>query len=111
MQTGAMYLAAVVGRDGVCFTTAAMTHGNLLHAVAEYVSERAPLQLWPADAAAVHEKLSRGDYQAGIDRYFAAVGDRWDDEWLVMTEVGLPENVIEPVGYSDAANHGVSVVR
>lgn len=87
LEERATQVAAVIAHDGVRFTTAAPTRDALNQALAEYVSERAPEQLWPTDAEAVREFLSLGDQRAAIDCYFAAVGDRWDEEWLVITDV------------------------
>jgi hypothetical protein len=80
-------VAAVVAIDGVRFATAARTRAELFHELATYVRGRAHEQLWPGEALIVEGLLGSGDECSAVERYFACVGERWDEEWLVMTDV------------------------
>ena len=77
------YVAAVHAPDGVRFATAAATRGELVSDLAEYVRDNARVQLWPADALRVRALLHLGELEAAVAHYFARVGERWDEEWLI----------------------------
>jgi hypothetical protein len=81
------YLAAVVAVDGVRFVAAAHTRAALFRELAAYVRARAHDQLWPGDALIVEGLLESGDDHAAVERYFVSVGERWDEEWLVISDI------------------------
>lgn len=81
------YVAAVAALDGIRFTAAAPTRDELVRRLAEYVRENARVQLWPADALRVRALLHLGEIEAAVAHYFARVGGRWDEEWLVAAQV------------------------
>lgn len=74
--------AVVRAADGVRFVATADSRSALTRRLAEYVRERAPLTLWPIQAAEVRALLEEDEPDAAVARYFATVGDRWDEEWL-----------------------------
>jgi hypothetical protein len=43
-------------------------------------------RLWANDAARVRLLLENGAHADAIELYFALVGQRWDDEWIVVTD-------------------------
>lgn len=81
----AIFVAVVSTFDAVRFSAAAMTRHDLVEQIAEYVRRNAHEQLWPAHAAEVCVLIDTGLLEPAIERYFALVGERWDDEWLVTT--------------------------
>ena len=81
------YIAAVAAPDGIRFTTTAETRDELVSRLADYVRENARVQLWPGDALRVRAFLHLGDLEAAVAHYFARVGERWDEEWLVAAQV------------------------
>ena len=84
-------LAAVVSPDGVRFTAAAADRASLYERLSAYVAEHAARQLWAEDAVIARLEQHRGDHQAAVTHYFASVGRRWDLEWLVVSEVSVPD--------------------
>jgi hypothetical protein len=76
--------AVVCSWDGVRFSASASTQAALRSMIAEYIRRHADTQLWPDRAREVRALLDSGALKAGIDLYFARVGQRWDEEWLVM---------------------------
>ena len=93
MDAESIYVAAVIATDGIRFATAGHTRDEVLSAVATYVRERSAVQLWPDRARLVRDYLDRGECEAGIGAYFATVGDRWDQEWIITMEVPRPPAV------------------
>ena len=87
------YIAAVAAADGIRFATTAATRGELVSRLAEYVRDHARVQLWPADALRVRALLHLGDAEGAVAHYFARVGERWDEEWLItgVVESGRSE--------------------
>ncbi len=85
------WIAAVHAPDGVRLTVAAPTRDELVSRLAEYVRDNARLQLWPADALRVRALLHLGELDAAVAHYFARVGERWDEEWLVTAQVAAAE--------------------
>ena len=85
------YVAAVAAPDGIRFAAGAATRDELVDRLAEYVRDNARVQLWPADALRVRALLHLGDLEAAVAHYFARVGERWDEEWLVAAQVGASE--------------------
>jgi hypothetical protein len=82
-----LHVAIVHTPDGVRFVAAALTPAALTERLAEYVRQRAAHQLWPDAARVVHDRLAAGALDQAVASYFAAVGDRWDDERLVIEAV------------------------
>jgi hypothetical protein len=76
-------MAVVHTRDRVRFTAFASRRDELIERIARYVRESAADVLWADDAASVRDFLAAGDLDAAITHYFATVGRRWDEEWLV----------------------------
>ena len=85
---GPLFVAAVLAADGALFSAAAESREASLRQVAEFVRGRLDTRLWPGDAAEVRALLDGGRYDAAVARYFACVGRRWDEEWLVTACVG-----------------------
>jgi hypothetical protein len=82
-------VAIVYAHDGVRFVAAGLSRSALVSPLASYVMEQARLQLWPEDASRIEQLLSDGAPQGAIDLYFAAVGNRWDKEWLYAEDIDL----------------------
>jgi hypothetical protein len=80
-------VAVVHTPDGVRFVAAALTRSALTAHLAEYVRHRAPDQLWPDAARAIHDRLAAGALDQAVASYFAAVGERWDAEHLIVETV------------------------
>lgn len=93
MNDGCIHVGAVICLDGVRFAAAESSADQLRSALARYVEERAALALWPNDTAAVIGLLSGGELGSAIDRYFASVGTRWDQEWLVTAKLTVAKQV------------------
>jgi hypothetical protein len=89
MTNGRIHIGAVIGEDGLRFAAVERSASQVRTAVAEYVAARAALTLWPNDAAVVSRCLTKGELDLAIDRYFAAVGERWDREWLITADVSM----------------------
>jgi hypothetical protein len=81
------FCAVVHGVDAIRFGATARSRDELTSRLADYVAERLDDQLWAGDAACVRALLADGQREAAIAAYFAAVGQRWDEEWLVTTVV------------------------
>ena len=80
-------MAVVHTRDRVRFTAFASRRDELIERIARYVRESAADVLWAHDAASVRDFLAAGDLDAAITHYFATVGRRWDEEWLVTAAI------------------------
>ena len=76
-------MAVVHTRDRVRFTAFASRRDELIERIARYVRESAADVLWADDAESVRDFLAAGDLHGAITHYFATVGRRWDEEWLV----------------------------
>jgi hypothetical protein len=85
--TGDLFVAVVHTADNVRLVAASSSREELVRQLAEHVRRCAPDELWAEDAAHVCALVSGGDLQAAITQYFAAVGQRWDKEWLVTAKV------------------------
>lgn len=85
--TEVLHVAVVhAGRD-ICLLTAAPTCELLTKRLAAYAREQAPLQLRSPDAARIAELAAAGRHEEVVAHYFRSVGERWDEERLVVTEV------------------------
>ncbi len=78
--------AFVYALDGVRFVATAASRRALVRRVAYYVERNVGDRLWANDAARVRLLLENGAHADAIDLYFALVGQRWDDEWIVVTD-------------------------
>jgi hypothetical protein len=76
------HVAVVLAADGVRFVASGHSRDALRARLAEYVASNAE-RLWSADEARVRRLLALGDADAAVAHYFATVGARWDEEWLV----------------------------
>ena len=83
----ATFVAVIHESDHVLFTASTLTRAALIEAIAEYVARNANFLLWAPDARRVHRLLRAGQAEAAVEHYFACVGDRWDNQWLVTTAV------------------------
>lgn len=86
------YGAVILVYEEVRWHAATRTRRELFAALADYVAEQAPFQLWPPEAARVRRWLHRGDLEKAVLYYFATEGRRWDRERL---HLALP---LEPKG-------------
>lgn len=82
-----LHVAVVHAGAHICFVTAARTRSMLAERVAAYVCEQAPVQLRSSDARRVAELAAVGEHEKAITHYFTTVGDKWDEERLVVTQV------------------------
>jgi len=92
-------IAVVHTTDRVRFTAASSGRDDLVRQLAGYVRRRAADELWADDEARVRSLLVAGKREAAITHYFATVGQRWDKEWLVTSnlEIGaLASRVLGP---------------
>lgn len=84
-------IAVVHTADEIRFSVTSNGREQLVALLAEYVAGHAADRLWPRDAERVRSLLACGEQDAAIASYFAAVGQRWDKEWLVTTVVRADE--------------------
>jgi hypothetical protein len=92
---GALFIAVVHAIDTVHFVAASTTRGELLRQLADYTWRRGQHALWADDVARLRALLADGASEAAIAHYFAAVGQRWDAEWLVTARVGAGTLVVD----------------
>jgi hypothetical protein len=90
-------VALVWATDGLRFLTMGPSRASILPALSMYVREQAHLKLWPEDALRVDQLMAGGALDVAIDLYFAAVGERWDEEWLQAEEIDLATNTTEAI--------------
>jgi hypothetical protein len=76
-------VAVVCGADGVRYTASGSDERELLSQLVQYVGERCEDVLWASDTREVRRLIAAGQDQDAIEMYFARVGERWDEEWLV----------------------------
>lgn len=82
-----LYLGVVYGVDGVTFASASPTRAGLAAELSAYAHRQADDRLWADDARDVHDLYELGQHHAAVERYFSAVGGRWDAERLELREV------------------------
>jgi hypothetical protein len=82
----APHTALVYALDGVRFVAAASSRRALMRRVAEYVQRQAGEMLWEGDARRVDQLLVGAAYEEAVELYFALVGKRWDEEWILLTD-------------------------
>jgi hypothetical protein len=80
------HTALVYALDGVRFVATAASRRALMRRVAHYVERHADDALWANDASRVRRLLEDGAHEEAIELYFALAGQRWDDEWIVVTD-------------------------
>ncbi len=80
---------AVVHTVGVVrLITAASSRAALTKRLADYARQHAGNQLWARDARRLRRLCAAKQFDQAIELYFASVGERWDEEWLVIEEFG-----------------------
>ncbi len=82
-----IFVAAVLGTDGMLFNAAADSEELCWFQVAAYVADRLETRLWPENVTRVRALLDIGDYAGAAALYFECVGERWDEEWLVTARI------------------------
>jgi hypothetical protein len=82
----ASHTAFVYAFDGVRFTASARSRRALMERLADYVRRHAGDRLWPQDARRVDQLLDGGAHEEAVELYFAVVGQRWDEEWVVLAD-------------------------
>ncbi len=78
--------AVVLDADGARFVAVGHSRPALLRQLADYVAANLT-RLWPDDASRVRRLLARGAAGAALRHYLAAVGRRWDAEWVELHPV------------------------
>jgi len=81
----AAFTAVIHDATCVLFTASAGTRAALIDQVAEYVRRSATDLLWRADSSHVETLIRNGQPETAIEHYFACVGQRWDNQWLVTS--------------------------
>lgn len=104
--SGVLEVAVVSGPRTVRFIAAARDRAVLEERLADYVAGNANIQLFPQDAKRVHDLLAARDYAAAVELYFAAVGRRWDPEWLLLHTVQVEEAGVDNDGVSPSKVEG-----
>jgi hypothetical protein len=84
-----LHVAVVYGPSDVRHVTAAESRAALTVRLADYARRHAGNQLWPVDARRLRRLLAARRFEAAVEHYFASVGGRWDEEWLVIKTVDL----------------------
>jgi hypothetical protein len=84
-----LHVAVVYVLNEVRYVTAAATRAALAVRLAAYVRRHAGAQLWPDDARRLRRLLAARRFEAAVEHYFASVGDRWDEERLVIEAVDM----------------------
>lgn len=98
-----LHVAVVHGVRRVHLVAAAPSRDALTAKLADYVREHVEVQLRPVRARRVRQLLADGKAGEAVDRYFASVGERWDEEWLVRRTVELDAECSGPVRARDGA--------
>lgn len=87
-----LHVAVVHSVNGVRLVTAATSRVALAERLADYVRQHAGNQLWPRDARRLRRLLAAGRLDAAIETYFGSVGERWDEERLVIETVEVGQS-------------------
>jgi hypothetical protein len=82
----APYTAVVYALDGVRLVAAATSRRALMQRVADYVQRHAGERLWATDARRVHQLVAGAAHEDAVEYYFAMVGQRWDEEWIILAD-------------------------
>jgi hypothetical protein len=102
-----LFVGVVHAVDGVRLMVAADSRRDLIWQLSEYVREHGDDVLRPDHARHLRNLLARGELEAAVELYFALVGRRWDEEWLVTAVVALNDRsnvaaVVGEVAFRDA---------
>jgi hypothetical protein len=102
-----LFVGVVHAVDGVRLIVAADSRRELVWTLSEYAREHGDDVLRPDHARHLRNLLARGELEAAVELYFALVGRRWDEEWLVMAVVALNDRsnvaaVVGEVAFRDA---------
>ena len=89
-RTALAHAAIGHAADGVRFVALGRSRAAVLAQLGAYVGRNAGERLWPAAARSVRRLLRAGAVDAAVAAYFAAVGARWDEEWLTHCRAALP---------------------
>ena len=84
-----LFVGVVHSVDGVRLVVAAGSRRQLVEQLADYADEHGDDALRPDHARHLRGLLARGELEAAVEAYFALVGTRWDEEWLVTAVVAL----------------------
>lgn len=84
VSAAALHTAVVYAPDGVRLVAVASSRRALARRIAAYVEQHASERLWPSDARLVHQLLAEAAHEQAAELYFALVGQRWDEEWIVL---------------------------
>jgi hypothetical protein len=76
----------VYAPDGVRLVATASSRRALTRRIADYVERHASERLWPNDARLVHQLLGEAAHEEAAELYFALVGQRWDEEWIILAD-------------------------
>jgi hypothetical protein len=79
-----LFTAVVHAADGIRFVGSARCPEHLTAQICEYIGSRCDEVLWPTVGRQVRDLIRDRQPYAAIALYFAAVGDRWDDERLEL---------------------------
>ena len=82
----ASHTALVYALDGVRLVATAASRPALMRRLAEYVGRQACEMLCANDAHRVEALLGDQAYDEAVELYFVLVGERWDEEWIVVTD-------------------------
>lgn len=85
--TGVLHAAVVHAAGRICLLTAAPSRSLLAERLAAYVCEQAPIQLRSFDAGRVAALAASGQHEGAVAHYFGSVGEKWDEERLVVVQV------------------------
>ena len=86
-QTIRLHVATVLCASEVRLVTAATSRQALERNIADHVRKNARHQLPPKAADKVYRLLESNRFGRAIETYFASVGERWDEERLVIKAV------------------------
>ena len=84
-----LFVGVVHSVDGVRLIVAVDSRRQLVERLAEYAREHGDHALRPDHSRHLRGLLARGELEAAVEAYFALVGKRWDEEWLVTAVVAL----------------------
>ena len=80
----APHTGIVYALDGARFVAAAASRRALMRRLAGYVGRHAEQRLWPDDARRVQNLLAEAAHEEAVELYFALVGERWEEEWILI---------------------------
>lgn len=83
-----LYVAVVHTVGAIRLVTAASSRAGLAERLAGYARRHAGNQLWAGDARRLRRLCAAKQFDRAVELYFASVGERWDEEWLVIEQFG-----------------------